>query len=315
MKEIFVTYRWEGKDHSNNVIGFVNYLRENGYAAEMDQMLSQEQTSIDFVKMMHKGMTDYKKIIVVLSKDYKKRADNFKGGVGTEYGLIIKDIEDNPQKYILVSFNGISDEITPLNFKGREIIDLNEPENYNRLHSKIQDKRQITFSEVGAEKPKISSVKIPARQPVQETTKIEILDIDAEFDHSSLYGQQLKQIEFNLPIIIKNSGTKSINELSIEAEMPRLLTEVGSVERRKGENIVYGFNFEKKLFPDQEVIVGTVKLRIMYLHVDFAEVSNLVVTVFSDAGVVKREFPIFDLTHISSYGEERKLKKSDFLAS
>jgi len=80
MKEIFITYRWKGKEHINQVLSFVNYLREEGYQAEVDQMLSQKQTSIDFMKMMHKGINDYQKVIIVLSKGYKERADKFEGG-------------------------------------------------------------------------------------------------------------------------------------------------------------------------------------------------------------------------------------------
>ena len=66
--------------------------------------------------MMHKAMTDYYKVIIVLSKGYKEKADNFKSGVGQEYQLIINDIIENTTKYILVSFEGIPNDIKPLNF-------------------------------------------------------------------------------------------------------------------------------------------------------------------------------------------------------
>jgi len=97
-------------------------------------------------------------------KDIKKELINLRGGVGTEYNLIIKDIEDNPNKYILVSFDEISKEIIPLSFKSREILDLRNPENFNKLDSKLQDKELIHFSEVGSKKPEVKTVKIPALQ-------------------------------------------------------------------------------------------------------------------------------------------------------
>src|SRR5258706_6765887 len=115
-KEVFVTYSWDTEDHQLKVLAFFNHLRKNGYHTDIDRKVSQEETAADFIKMMHSAMTDYKKVIIVLSTGYKEKADSFKGGVGTEYGLIIKDISDHPNKYILVSFEGISNSILPLNF-------------------------------------------------------------------------------------------------------------------------------------------------------------------------------------------------------
>ena len=70
----------------------------------MDQMLIQESTALDFIEMMHRAMTDYTKVIIVLSSGYKSKAEGFSGGVGNEYSMIIKSIRENPNKYILVSF-------------------------------------------------------------------------------------------------------------------------------------------------------------------------------------------------------------------
>lgn len=72
-KEIFITYSWDNEEHKNKVISFTNLLRDNGYAAEIDRMHSQNETATDFKQMMHKAMTDYKKVIVVLSKGYKEK--------------------------------------------------------------------------------------------------------------------------------------------------------------------------------------------------------------------------------------------------
>ncbi len=160
-KEVFVTYSWDSEDHKLRVLSFFNYLRKKGFHTDIDRKVSQEQTSIDFYKMMHSVMTDYKKIIIVLSKGYKIKADSFSGGVGTEYGLIIKDIDENPKKYILVSFDGINDSILPLNFKGREIVDLSNSENEEILFLKLLDIPVFDIDPIASEKPKVTSKKIP----------------------------------------------------------------------------------------------------------------------------------------------------------
>lgn len=151
-KEVFVTYSWDNEEHCNKVISFTDYLRKNGFDAEIDRMLIQEETAIDFKKMMHKAMTDYKKVIVVLSKGYKIKAESFQGGVGNEYELILNDIVSNKDKYILVSFDGINNEITPLFFRGKHIIDLSKNK-FEELYAKLLNKKLYQFSEVADTKP------------------------------------------------------------------------------------------------------------------------------------------------------------------
>ncbi len=160
-KEVFVTYSWDSEDHKLRVLSFFNYLRKKGFHTDIDRKVSQEQSSIDFYKMMHSVMTDYQKVIIVLSTGYKIKADSFSGGVGTEYGLIIKDIDQNPKKYILVSFDGINDSILPLNFKGREIIDLSNPENEEILLLKLLDIPVFEIDPIASEKPIVISKQIP----------------------------------------------------------------------------------------------------------------------------------------------------------
>ncbi|WP_431199577.1 SEFIR domain-containing protein [Mucilaginibacter sp. P19] len=80
-KEVFVTYSWDSQEHNEKVISFTDFLRDEGFNAEMDIMHSQAQSALDFTKMMHQIMTDYKKVIVVLSKGYKQKAEAFKGAL------------------------------------------------------------------------------------------------------------------------------------------------------------------------------------------------------------------------------------------
>lgn len=103
-KDVFVTYSWESEEHNDKVLSFTDFLRSQGFSAENDKFHSQNETATDFNKMMHQAFTDYKKVIIVLSKGYIEKATKFKGGVGNEYSMIIKDIETSVNKYILVAF-------------------------------------------------------------------------------------------------------------------------------------------------------------------------------------------------------------------
>lgn len=172
-KDVFATYAWDSEEHKTMVLSFADFLRKKGFNTDIDRKKSQEETATDFTKMMHQGITDYKKVIIVLSKGYKKKADAFDGGVGTEYRLIINDIDENPNKYILVSFDKIGAEIFPANFKGREVIDLSKPENFEVLYAKLQDKELIQFSNVAKSKPVVVSQTIPDFEELMKSKKLD----------------------------------------------------------------------------------------------------------------------------------------------
>ena len=159
-KEVFVTYSWDDDEHNNKVLAFTKFLRVNGYKAEMDKSLSQKETAIDFKKMMLKSLNEFNKIVVVLSKGYKEKAEAYKGGVGVEYDIITKDIDTNSRKYIFVTFNEINDNIIPLYFRGREIINLSDKKNFNKLFSKLSNEETIDFGEVSENKPIIEKEEI-----------------------------------------------------------------------------------------------------------------------------------------------------------
>jgi len=155
--DIIILYSWDNEFHKQKVLEFACHLREEeGFPVTLDRWLSEEETAIDFIKMMHLAIEGFKKIIIVLSKGYKVKADSFEGGAGTEYGLIIKDIQTKPKKYILVSFEGISNDITPLSFRGRDTIDLSDDKDgeWNKLRSKLRDEPII-------EKPPLAKTQKP----------------------------------------------------------------------------------------------------------------------------------------------------------
>lgn len=151
---IFVSHAWFNDEPDMRVLSFVNYLRENGYDAKCDVMFQQEETAIDFPEMMAKALLEAEKIVVVLSENYKRKADAFQGGVGNEYRYILTDLPANPQRYILVAFDGRNNNIVPDSLKGRDILELKEDfsTSNNALFSKLSGKKIYEFAQVGSEK-------------------------------------------------------------------------------------------------------------------------------------------------------------------
>lgn len=158
MAEVFISYSWDSPEHEQKVVNLTNHLRGKGFNTTIDKMISQEKTAINFVRMMHQALLEHPKVIVILSKGYKQKAETFTGGVGEEYEILINDIKKNERKYILASFEGRGDNIVPIGLKGRDIVDLSNPEEEKRLLEKMLDHQRYQFVEVADKKPELPTI-------------------------------------------------------------------------------------------------------------------------------------------------------------
>jgi hypothetical protein len=164
---IFISYAWEDESHKEKVEGLVETLRQKGYQADLDTTLLLEYP--DFDEMMTVGLQK-DKIIIVLSKKYKEKADNRTGGVWKEFKMIADDLEKNKNKYIFVIFDAFTestkDEISPVRIGNRQILDLKigKQNNYNELISRITGEATKGFS---APNPNIQVVEKEKVKPLE----------------------------------------------------------------------------------------------------------------------------------------------------
>lgn len=216
--EVFVTYSWGTEDENRQVYGLVELLRIEGFKAECDIMKMQEQTATNFKEMMHKGLS-YKKVIVVLSEGYKKKADEFAGGVGTEYRTILSDIQENKNKYIFVSFNKVTEEyankILPLMLKGTQILDLSKGESViNELKAKLLDKDLYIFSPVSDKAKDIEQIRV---QPISFKHSTE-----DSISNEKEYITEAKSKFKKLNIEITNTECKEMNGTNLYSGIAEL---------------------------------------------------------------------------------------------
>ena len=150
---IFVSYSWINDEPDKMVLDFVADLRKNGYDAECDLMQIQKESAISFMEMMAVNLKKAEKVIVVLSKKFKEKADSFVGGVSEEYRYIISDISSNKKKYILVSFNENRDEVLPDFLRGREVVLCRgELSDNDKLLHKLNETNEYEFPPVNPQK-------------------------------------------------------------------------------------------------------------------------------------------------------------------
>ena len=156
---VFISYSNElDKSHKEAVISFTNYLREKGYDARNDEYEKGQETAINFYVMMSQKIQKADKVIIILSEEYKRKADEADdNGVSFEFRRIIPDFESNKNKYILgclFETEKISKElinkILPFSLNGHEIISLFDEVS---LLAKLEEKPIYEFSDVAENKP------------------------------------------------------------------------------------------------------------------------------------------------------------------
>jgi len=313
-KDVFVTYSWDSDKHNEQVISFTNYLRNKGFDAEIDKLLIQKETAIDFLKMMHKGMTDYNKVIVVLSKGYKEKAEAFRGGVGNEYSLILRDIDTNPNKYILVTFEEITDEILPLFFKRRHIIDLskNDSEKKTELFAKLQNIEIYKFSNVAEKKPQIAEKEIHSFLDSREPISIEKFNI-IQGDSSS-QARLYKHIGFTIELSLKNNTDKPLTDYSIEVWYPINSTNPDIFGRVEGEYKVVTYeNNGGRIFPNQVKSLIIDNFRIKNTTIADLIEKEIKIVIYSDYGTLEIAFPMNEIELKIDYNGKTKIRTDLFL--
>lgn len=326
MRDVFVTYAWDVRnpEYEDYVQRFVNFLRrEEGYGAEMDKLLSQEETSLDFMKMMHKAMTDYKKVIIFLSPLYRQRAENFTGGVGSEYSLILRDIDANPSKYILVSTFGRSNDVVPLAFRNREVIELSDPvnsEQLNKLRGKLSDKKIYHFDNVAEKRAEVMMHR-PKPLLVMDEIKVEsitIKGIDAQPGNARLLYSEYMNVEFELRTNIRNESSVPITDFVLELVLPPELIQHyvhdnfrDKVYRVENGSSIFTYNI-RKLAPNQSYSTPSLTIAVSNRNVKTLFEKSIIVMVFADSTSPQKEFLIKDLLWKNEHGEKVPLTKDDF---
>ncbi len=313
--EVFVSYAWGDTEHEMQVLEFTDFLRKKGFHAEMDKMISQRESTINFKKMMFQAM-QYQKVIVVLSKNYKLKADSFHGGVGTEFQLLINDIEDAPTKYILVSFNGFSDEIIPFGLKGYEIVDLSNEAGVKKLYRKLMDEDRFIFSPVSPEKPNLESESIGDFKSTLPSSLISIEEPSVKIDGSSSQGGQYSKIEYKVSFNFKNISGKTLDGFAYECKISYQLTPQYYGQSSNDGYHLIDETISQKVFPNKTIKGTEIDITINSHAKHQVLESVILITVFTDYGDHSKEYKISELLKArpasESWGEPQSLKLEMF---
>ncbi len=146
--KIFISYSWSSPQHEQWVLDLAERLSGDGVIVILDKWdLKEGQDKHVFMEQMVNDKS-IKKVLIICDKVYQTKADNRKGGVGTETQLISKEVYESTgqEKFIPIvrEHDGPNNPCIPHYVASRIYIDLSSDEkfeeNYQKLIRNLYDK-------------------------------------------------------------------------------------------------------------------------------------------------------------------------------
>lgn len=151
--KVFISYSWDDEQHKEWVMNLAEYLCKNGIDVILDRWELNELGK-PLPNFMEKSIQDCKRVICIMTPNYKNKTDNLEGGVGYEYSIISANIFSNIQttKFIPLLRKGNEDDAIPISLKGRLYIDMRDKDNFE---DKRKELLRDIFKEPEFKKPPI----------------------------------------------------------------------------------------------------------------------------------------------------------------
>lgn len=127
----FISYSWDSTEHKQWVKKLTNNLRKNGVDATIDDFITQHETvNLNMMMVTQLKNSDY--IIIVLTEEYARKADEVKNGVGFETILSMPYVRENLRKIIpIMRHTGDYTKVFPFHLTGVNAIDFTNDDEFN----------------------------------------------------------------------------------------------------------------------------------------------------------------------------------------
>ncbi len=151
---VFISYSWDSENHKEWVLKLANDLVSQ-YG--VDVILDQYELSAgrDLVHFMESSIEKASKVVVILTPNYKIKAEERKGGVGAEYSMISQGIFNvqSSDKFVPVLREGDQSKSCPGYLKSRVYHSMLDNSTYNsdlfELTRLIYNKPKVVKPELG----------------------------------------------------------------------------------------------------------------------------------------------------------------------
>lgn len=154
-KVVFISYSWDGLEHQEWVLQLAkDLIRKFGINVILDQF--ELSAGKDLTHFMENSIMIADKVLVILTPNYKKKAENREKGVGYETSMISKDIFESPisrVKFIPILRIGTQELSSPKFLSSKLYLQMTDDSHYiNKVHELsriIYDKPLIEKPELG----------------------------------------------------------------------------------------------------------------------------------------------------------------------
>ncbi|SHE67344.1 Leucine Rich Repeat [Bacteroides luti] len=149
-----ISYSWDDEKHKEWVLNLANELTEKGIFVYLDQF--DLKPGMDKNHYMENIIFKSQRVIVILTPNYKLKADKRDGGVGYEYSIITSEIFDSQDenKFIPVLRSGEIDESSPIALKSRIAIFMDDD---TKFEDKFDELCREIHHEPKTKRPKLGS--------------------------------------------------------------------------------------------------------------------------------------------------------------
>jgi hypothetical protein len=138
---IFISYSWDNDAHINWVLNLAQRLREIGIDVILDKY--ELKLGHDLLYFMEQSVAKSDKVLLILTPNYKLKAEKREGGVGYEYSIIssrMYELNVKNNKFIPILKYGTKHQSIPHYFESKLYLDMtNEGQFDAQLESLVRD--------------------------------------------------------------------------------------------------------------------------------------------------------------------------------
>ena len=135
--KVFISYSWDNEPHKQWVLSLATLLRSKGIEVVLDVWELKPGKDKDF--FMENSVRISDKVLLILTPNYKVKAENRKGGVGNEISMIRaeKFNYQETEKFIPIVRLGDRRDCTPLFIKSLIDIDMSIDDNFEKSFEEL----------------------------------------------------------------------------------------------------------------------------------------------------------------------------------
>ncbi|MBF6651961.1 hypothetical protein C3B47_03425 [Flavobacterium columnare] len=185
---VFISYTWDDENHKEWVLNLANYLIEKG---GLNVLLDQYEliAGKDMNHFMEHSLEISDKVLIILTENYKKKANNREGGAGFEYSMISQnlfELQTRNNKFIPILRNGTLEKSAPTYLKTKIYHSMKKDDNYEIA---LFELLRVIYEKPKLIKPKIGKI------PDFESSDIDpIIAIANDINKKTIINQELNNI-------------------------------------------------------------------------------------------------------------------------